>query len=470
MFTICQGQLLQFYATFAATFSIFSYGVQHGWTAPAIAKLLSNESTIQITEAESSWLASIEMVTLAISSIICVNISKYISARTVCILQVIPSITGWLLIAFGTNVYYFYISRVLVGFVDVFDFLSIPVYLSEISNPNIRGALMCVIPLMCCAGSIYSYFFGYLLSIQTFALISLSIPLINALLMIKLPESPYYLIFQNRFDEGKQVLQQLRGKENIDIEFEIIKRNLDEQKSHEISWHKLFTNSLNRSALIIIISVTMIQQISGGQTIGSYLHLILEETNLDINIEVTATIFPFVQLFTSIVSVFIIDKVGRRKLLLFSCFGCILTLISLGIYFYFEKNREQLYWIPLPSIYLYSFFFNSGLADIGLILSGELFPTYIKTYGAAMGCLTYGLFGFIANKLYQTMVDLVGLYFVFWFYSGATLLGVCYIYFVLPETNCKSLSEIQVMMNKSTSKNKNIALDGLGVNTISSKL
>lgn len=309
---------------------MFSYGVQRGWTAPAIAKLQSNESDTTITSTQAGWLASLELITLMFSAVVVIQLLKYFSAKIIIRAQIIPSLLSWIVIAYGQNIPSYYTSRILCGIVNSCVFCAVPIYISEISHPRIRGGLMSLVPIGISGGFIFSYLFAYNLSLKTFATIAISIPIINALFVIYLPESPYYLIFHNKYDEGKKYLQKLNGTRNIEHDYELIRSDLETQKLKPGSWKEIFVHPVNRRTFFRLSILSLIQEFVGAQCVGSYIHSIVEASEIEISVGFATTLFAVVQLITNVGITLFMDTSGRKRLGIIGCIGIFITTFILG--------------------------------------------------------------------------------------------------------------------------------------------
>lgn len=147
----------------------------------------------------------------------------------------------------------------------------------------------------------------------------------------------------------------------------------------------------------------------------------------------------------------LVDKVGRRPLLIFTFIGTSISLAIVGIYFYFQevvgiKNEASnpYRYITFIGIILSNFLSTLGYDSLIFVIPAEVFPINVKSI--AMTCLNIfgGCMNFVAVKGYQEVKDLTGLCGVFWYFSIASLFGAIFSFFVVPETKGKSLREIQI--------------------------
>ena len=146
-----------------------------------------------------------------------------------------------------------------------------------------------------------------------------------------------------------------------------------------------------------------------------------------------------------------VDKTGRKPLLIISCVGCAVALIGEGIYFYLQDvaklDVSSLSWLPTSGIMLFLLMSPVGIFTLPYVLLGELFPTNIKEIAVSLASLYDGIMAFIVTKYFAPLSEIWGAYTSFWFFAGVCILGALFVIFVLPETKGKTFAEIQRILN-----------------------
>ncbi|KAJ9595590.1 hypothetical protein L9F63_013211, partial [Diploptera punctata] len=142
--------------------------------------------------------------------------------------------------------------------------------------------------------------------------------------------------------------------------------------------------------------------------------------------------------------------VGRRPLLITSTLGCSLSLGILGTYLYLNDkgfNISGFEWIPLTCLVSYILMLCLGLSPLPNVILGEVFPSNVKDMAVSISVVTsVGCYG-IVTKLYQVMVDSLGPYAPFWFFSAFVFCGFIFVFFIVPETKGKPLEVIIKELN-----------------------
>lgn len=156
------------------------------------------------------------------------------------------------------------------------------------------------------------------------------------------------------------------------------------------------------------------------------------------------------QVLATVVSTLVVDKLGRRILLLASALMMALCTIALGIYFHLksqdEANVTNLGWLPIAAMCIFIVMFSFGFGPVPWLMMGELFAQDIKGFAAALAGTTNWLLAFLITKTFTSLRVSLGSGGTFWLFSGLTILGAVFVFMFLPETKGKSLAEIQELL------------------------
>lgn len=142
----------------------------------------------------------------------------------------------------------------------------------------------------------------------------------------------------------------------------------------------------------------------------------------------------------------LVDKVGRRPLLIYSFFGASAMLAIVGLYFF--MNTQQIAsaygFVPFVGIILAIVIAVLGFESVAYAMPSELFPINIKSVATTSVYIFGGLMNFLSVKCYQQLKNLGGLSTVFWIYGVSSFFGAIFSIIIVPETKCKSLRQIQI--------------------------
>ena len=154
----------------------------------------------------------------------------------------------------------------------------------------------------------------------------------------------------------------------------------------------------------------------------------------------------------------LVDRVGRKKLLLVSAVFVTITLFSLGSFFFIQDNyyeaSQGLGWLPLTSLCIYIIFYAQGYGPLPWVVLSEIYSKDIKAVGGPVSGSFNWVLGFIVTATFNPISDAIGVGQTFWIFGGISVLGVIFIFLVLPETKGKSLADIQLMFSGGTALNK----------------
>lgn len=220
-----------------------------------------------------------------------------------------------------------------------------------------------------------------------------------------------------------------------------------EEKSHNGKFLDLFRFPSNRKAVFIIGGLRGFQQLAGTTAIAFYTHEIFGAAGDDITPHYAVMVYYSVQLLLTILSSSIVDRTGRRPLLLISMAGAALALFVEGTYFYIATNTtiDTSSFSIVAVIGLISFvvMFSIGMQSVPILMLGELFPTNVKAFALCLADVYFSVMATIASKFLQITKVEWGLYVSFYGFFVCSVMGFVFIYLYVPETKGKTLEDIQ---------------------------
>lgn len=351
---------------------------------------------------------------------------------------------AWILVGFANSVWMLYVARFLSGIAYGTAYSATPLYLGEIASDFIRGSIGTLLTVMAKLGILFVYAVGPYVEVSILAWILLSLPILFCLVFYWLPESPYFLIDKDKPEEAKQSLQWLRGNDNIDEELDRMKLAIQKARQNKGTFKELFAAG-NRRSLIIVLGLGALQQLCGSQAVIAYSQSFFEEVGSDLQPHESSIILAVVQLITAAFSSSIVDRSGRRPLLLISTAGAAICTTIIGTYFFLvhmEVDMEGLSIIPMIVIMIFIISYTIGLATVPFAILGEIFPTNIKAVAASAYTMFASAMGFGVLKLYQILSDEVGIYATFWAFAVCSYFFVIFVWYLVPETKGKPLAQI----------------------------
>lgn len=359
--------------------------------------------------------------------------------------------------AFAPNIPVLIVCRFVIGLaIGVASYVA-PLYISEISPADVRGALVSLNQLMITFGIVVSYLVDYALtSGQQEWRWMLGLGMIPAVIlligMIFLPESPRWLVAGGFIDRARQVLMRTNTEKNADIEIENISKTIVKK---ECSWREVFQPWV-RPALLVGIILAFLQQATGINTIIYYAPTIFEFAGFGSHrVAILATVgVGVVNVLMTIVAIWLLDKLGRKPLLYIGMAGMALSLAVLGIAFYLPSMSGLLKWIAVGSVLFYIASFAISLGPIFWLMIAEIYP--LKIRGRAMSLATVANWGFnmLVAATFLTLTEKLGKAGTFWLFALVAIIGIIYCYFFVPETKGYTLEEIEEHLHSGRSLRK----------------
>jgi len=344
---------------------------------------------------------------------------------------------------------------------------------SECSHTEIRGILGSLPALFMAGGILLSYTMGAWLPWNQLAWASAVFPALLLVVMIPLPESPSWLLSKGHISDAEKSLKwlhhpqrtpndsitvELRQRSVYAITSEITQTTFSANKESGSGFSK---EELFRRPVLVPFALTFMllifQQVSGIDAIIFYTVSIFHSAGSEVDDHLATIYVGLVQLIANFLSLFIVDRAGRRPLLIASGALMCVALTALGTHFHLQKYdmHQSLGLLPLISLMVFMIGFSIGYCSIPFLLMGELIPGKQRSFLSSIaGSLNLGIM-FVVIKSYHDLKNSVGEDGTFWLYSFVCLCSCFFVYFLVPETKGKSLIEIEEFFELTQDSNRN---------------
>ncbi|MDR2967723.1 MAG: sugar porter family MFS transporter [Methanobacteriaceae archaeon] len=356
------------------------------------------------------------------------------------ILFVISSLACALAQSYISLVIFRFIGGIGVGIVSV----AVPVYISEISPPKMRGMLVSFHTLAVVTGILLAYIFNYLfIDLANGWRYMLAFPFLFSILFLILilsflPESPRWSIANGRKINAYNVLKKIHGYELAKEEIKDIENSFY-KKTKKISFKNIFKEKIRKIVFLCAI-LAIFQQLVGINAVINYAPIIFQKTGVGGNIVLLQSIFIGIANFlaTFIVLIFI-DSKGRKTLLIWGAVGMTLTLAYISYGFAFNVDNFGI----LIAILLYIAFFAASFASIFGVITSELFSNHFRGVAMSFTSTINWIFTFIVVQFSPYALNRFGGSVLFGIFALSSFLALIFVKIWIPETKGKSLEEIE---------------------------
>lgn len=420
----------------------FLFGYDTGIIAGA---LLFIGKQLDASKFEQSWIVASLLIGAMIGAAIAGYLADKISRKWTKAISGAVYVVGALGSAFAPNVPFLIGSRFVLGLaVGTASFVS-PLYISEHAPKKIRGGTVTFNQLMVTLGILAAYLVAFALRDVDNGwrwMLGLAVIPGAALFigMLVVPHSPRWLMDKGREDEARRVLAKTRSEEEVEEEIRDIRDTSEAQGSTKFS--ELFAGSL-RPLMVIGLGLAIFQQLIGVNTVIYYSTTILHYTGLSVDSSVAqAVAIGVTNVVFTIIAVLLLDRVGRRKLLLTGTVGCVIGLAVLGFFFWRTDLAQQYGWIALAALVFYIAAFAIGLGPVFWLMISEIYPMKIRSKAMAIATIANWGFNFLISYFFLSFVSWFGKTGTFWIYAVLGIIATVFFAMKLPETKDRSLEEI----------------------------
>ena len=355
---------------------------------------------------------------------------------------------GGLACAAATSAAMLIIGRIVVGFGIGLSSGTVPVYISEVSPADARGWQVSLFQLAITVGILLAYVVDYAFAaIQGWRwMFGLAVvpAAIFGLGMVFLPESPRWLAAHGHMDRAHAMLARIRGTSDIEVEMREIIDGIERAPDRRGRFSDLLAPSL-RPALIVGIGLAVFQQVTGINTVIYYAPLIIQSSGISSAsgaILATAGI-GVVNVLMTIVAMWLIDRMGRRPLLLTGIAGMAITLGVLGLAFHMAGKTGALAWLAVISMMVYVASFAISLGPIFWLLISEIYPLKIRSSAEGLAAAFNWSSNLLVSLTFLTLLQMMGPTRTFWLYGAFAIAAWIFSYYQVPETKGRTLEEIE---------------------------
>ncbi|KAF9809467.1 hypothetical protein SFRURICE_020764, partial [Spodoptera frugiperda] len=398
------------------------------------------------------------------------------------------------------------LARAVAGIPCSSCYIVLPIYLKEISDIDLRGALGSLLILNRNIGYLMSYIGADVLSVNTMLWLGLLVPTVIFFIFLAMPETPEYLVKQGKVDEAKTVLAWLRGVSVVDRGVEqdiesIVRVDKQTQADEQSVWKIIWQDKPTFKAFIITIIIKITQQFDGYLIVLIYAGFVFERASESISLKLSPNkqvmLIGVVQLLGSIIATCIVEKTGRKAyqlrckeiflkiwettvssltanrillnanppltsvtgdhhgvqcvkklfytklLLVTTSFAVGVGMVVLSAWFYMTSSGFWLPgWLPVLAMCLCIFADAAGFQPISYIIITDLFTFQLRGNVSAFANVCAKLSNFVQTKWFTIICEMIGIHWTFLFFAAICFIACFYTIIYFPETRGKTIDEI----------------------------
>lgn len=316
-----------------------------------------------------------------------------------------------------------------------------PMYIAEVSPPAWRGRLVMFFQLDVVFGILVAYFSNYIIGLQGFGDLAwrwmLGVAAIPAAVffatLFGIPRSPRWLVKEGRADEARRVLE-MTGDPDVEGEIASIAESIRATPRQEALFRRKY-----RFPIFLAVTIAMFNQLSGINAILYYLNDIFARAGFNaVSGNLQAVAVGATNLVFAIVAMAVIDRVGRRALLLIGSVGTAVSVAGVSVIFFTGRHDNWLVWLLMA----YIAFFSSSQGAVIWVYISEVFPNSVRAKGQSLGAFTHWFMNALISGIFPLMAAVSGAY-PFVFFSAMMVLQFFVVLFIYPETKGISLEMMQ---------------------------
>ena len=357
-------------------------------------------------------------------------------------------IAGSVLAPLSGSVLVLIVARAIIGIGIGFTSVTAPVYVSELAPPQSRGMLIGLYQFALTVGIALANLVGYWLAVQQAWRLMFGIAVVPTVfflgVILTVPESPRWLFAHGRPKEAAAVLRIYTDEMGAQRFLDDIEQGL--KMPMEQRWSALWSPAV-RGALFIAVGLTVLQQVTGINTIIYYGPQIFElaGSSSHANAILATLIVATVNVVATVVGIALVDRVGRKPLLYVGVTGMTIALFALSFAFGHQGMLgPSLGSIAITCLVVYIACFAFSLGAIAWILVAEVFPLRVRGRGVAAGTLFSGIANFAVSLTFLTLINILGSAGTFAIYGTLCIATLVFVRLVVPETRGRDLESISL--------------------------
>ncbi|KAL7741773.1 hypothetical protein ACLKA6_000381 [Drosophila palustris] len=452
----------QYLAAIFVNIASISFGAYCGWPSSSFLELGSDKSPLEtgpLTDQDKGNVAAVLCLGGLVGNVFFAWLADRCGRRTSMLWVTLPSLLGWVLIPFARNPTHLIGARFLGGMAGGGVFGVIPIYTAELAEDSVRGILGTFLVLSANVGVILAFVLGYYFDYATVAWIVASLSILFVVCFWFMPETPQHLINRQKPQEAELALRYYRNirarqskelSEELQLELhklrapECPEKGCDEVDDNVVTWAD-FVAPKARKACLIGLGLVASNQGCGCFAMLNYTAFIFHESGSSLAPTVAAIIVGVIQVVGNLVATSLVERLGRKLLLLISAVGICLSQATMGTHGYLKTlgyDTTGFDWVPVAAFSFMLFIASWGLLTLPFLVIAEIMPPKIRSTANMLLMSILWLISMCTIKLIPLLSVTWGLHGVIFLFASFSLCGALFVALFVPETKGKTIETI----------------------------
>ena len=455
-------------ATVVATGGLL-FGFDTGVISGAIPFLQSDWG---IDNNDVEWITAAGLLGAMLGAVCCGRLSDIFGRRKIILVSAVIFAVGALWSGLATDLTSLVFSRLFLGIAIGVASFTVPLYIAEIAPAKSRGRLVSMFQLMVTIGILLSYMSDTFWADENkldcwrwmfWAGVVPALVLLVGLCFV--PETPRWLLSKGRLKECRKVLQKIEPENTVNDLIGQMEVEIEKDRNSAVGWRYLMQPWL-RTPLMIAVCIMFFQQFVGINTVIYYSPKIFLMAGFESTLSaIWASVgIGIVNVVFTVISLYLVDRIGRRKLYFIGLSGIAFSVLCLSACFIYANQLGEIgRWLMVIFMFGYVAFFAISIGPLGWLVISEIFPQKVRGLGTSIGSLAVWIFNCIVSFTFFKIIDffsIPGTEIVvgqttsenpagaFFLYGFIAVLGLVWGYLFLPETKGLSLEEIEQKWRK----------------------
>ncbi|MYL51464.1 sugar porter family MFS transporter [Halobacillus litoralis] len=453
-----------------STFGGLLFGYDTGVINGAL-PYMSKESQLNLTPFLEGLVTSSLLFGAAIGAIIGGRVSDSIGRKKTIIFLAVLFFFATLGVSFTPGVTLMIIFRFLLGLAVGGASVTVPTYLAEMAPSESRGRMVTQNELMIVTGQLLAFTINAILgnmsegndSVWRIMLLIAAVPAVALFFgMLPLPESPRWLMKNEKKDQAMGVLHKIREKSKVRGEYNQIDATVIMEEKLDKATYKDLTVPWVRYILFLGIGIAVVQQITGVNSIMYYGTEILRDAGFSTNAALTANISNgVISVLATFVGIWLLGKVGRKPMLLVGQFGTLTALLLIGISSLVLEGTAVLPYVVICLTVMFLGFQQGAISPVTWLMLAEIFPLRLRGLGMGLSVFCLWMVNFGVSFVFPILLAGIGLSSTFFLFAALGVLAIAFVIKFLPETKGKTLEEIESYFKKRENQKENVKTKAL---------